>query len=212
MVMPFISTVTSNAAVTNSVATSQTPGGAGSLTLVSSSVTFGSSAAQKITITSAGNVSNRTFTITGTDVYDNALVESSLTGPNANTVTSSYCFKSVTQIDISGAAAAAITVGNSADAEGMMYVPDTYSNPFSIGMGCAVVSGSPTYSIQHTFYNPIEESFVYKDAVWFTHSVISAKTANQDGNYDFPVYGIKLILTAAGVVRVRLLQSGMGSR
>lgn len=212
MVMPFISTVISNAAVTNSVATSQTPAGAGNLTLTASTVTFGSSAAQKITITSTSDISNRTFEITGTDVYGNALVETGLTGPNNGTVTSSLYFKSVTQIAISGAAAGALTAGNSADAEGQMYVPDTYSNPFSIGMGCAVVSGSPTYSIQHTFYNTIEEGFVYKDAVWFTHSVITAKTSNQDGNYDFPVYGIKLILTAAGVVRVRLLQSGMGSR
>lgn len=212
MVMPFISTVTSNAAVTDSVAASQTPAGAGNLTLSAATVTFGSGAAQLITIISTSNISNRTFTITGTDVYDGAQVESGITGPNNGTVTSTLYFKSVTQVAISGAAAGALTVGNSASAEGQMYVPDIYSNPFSVGMGCAVVSGSPTYSIQHTFYNTIEESFVYKDAVWFTHSVISGKTANQDGNYDFPVYGIKLILTAAGVVRVRLLQSGMGSR
>lgn len=210
MTMPWISTVVSNAAVTTSVAASQTPAGAGNLTLTATPVTFASSAAQKITIISASNISNRTFTITGTDVYGNSLTET-LTGPNNNTVTSSYCYKSVITIAISGAAAGALTSGNSADAEGTMYVPDIYSNPFSIGMGCAI-TGSPTYSIQHTFYNTIEKGFSYANAVWFTHSVISGKTANQDGNYDFPVFGIKLILTAAGTVTVRLLQSGQGSR
>lgn len=208
--MPWVSTVVSNAAAANSVAASQTPAGAGDLTLTATTVTFASSAAQKLTVTSTGDISNRTFTFYGTDVYGNTITDTK-TGPNNATVTSNYYFKSVTRVAISGAAAAAITVGNSADAEGTMYVPDIYSNPFSVGMGC-VITGSPTYSIQHTFYNPIATGFTYTSAVWFTHSVIAAKTANQDGNYDFPVYGIKLILSAAGSVTVRLIQSGMGTR
>lgn len=210
MTMPWISTVVSNAADADSVAASQTPAGAGDLTLTATTVTFGSDATQKLTITSSSNISNRTLTFTGTDVYGNAQ-EEDLTGPNNTTVTSTKYFKSVTQVVISGAAAGALTVGNAADTIGTTYVPDTYSNPFSIGMGC-VISGSPTYSIQHTFFNPQIVGFVYSDAVWFTHSVISAKTANQDGNYAFPVYGIRLLLTAAGTVTVRLLQSGQGSR
>lgn len=211
MTMPWISTVTANAAVANSVATSQTPGAAGNLTLTASTVTFASSAAQKVTITTNADESGKTFTIYGTSVYDGVISET-MTGPSTTTGTSTLYYKSVTRIAVSAATTAAVTAGNAAAAEGAMYVPDMYSNPFSVGMGCQLVSAAATYSIQHTFYNTQATGFTYSSAVWFTHSVISAKTANQDGNYDFPVYGIKLILSAAGTVTVRLLQSGMGSR
>lgn len=206
----FSSTVVSNAAVTNSVAASQTPSGAGNLTLTSSTVTFGSSAAQKITLTSTANIASRTFVVTGTDVYDNALIES-ISGPNNNTVTTTNCFKSVTNISISGAAGGALTAGNSADAEGKMYVADSDANPFSIGLGC-VISGSPTFTVQHTFDNTIATGFVYGTSTWFNHSVIASKTTNQDGNYNFPVQAIKLTLAAAGTVTMTILQSGGGWR
>lgn len=207
----FSSTVTSNAADVDSVAASQTPGGAGNLTLTASTVTFGSSAAQKVTATSASNISNRTLTITGTNVYGGALVEA-ITGPNANTVTTTGYFKSITQVAISGAAAGALSVGNAADTEGTMYVGDSDSNPFQVGLGCVIASGTPTFTVQHTFDNVIATGFNYNTSTWFNHSVIAAKTTNQDGNYNFPVQAIKLILTAAGSVTMTLLQAGGGWR
>lgn len=207
----FTSTVVSNAADTDSVAASQTPAGASNLTLTASTVTFGSDAAQKVTVTSSSNISNRSFTITGTNVYGLALVEA-ITGPNNNTVTTTGLFKSVTQVAISGAAAGAVLVGNSADAEGMMYASDANSNPFQVGLGCVIGSGTPTFTVKHTFDAVLATGFDYNSSYWFDHSVIDDKTTNQDGNYNFPVTAIKLTLSAAGSVTMTVVQAGGGYR
>ena len=93
-------------------------------TLVSSSATVSSgnnlalvgggtvtlSASRQITITSAGNDSDKTFTIMGTDADGNALTEV-VTGANANIATSTNYFKTITSIDPSANPAGATTAG-----------------------------------------------------------------------------------------------------
>ena len=73
--------------------------------------------ARKIGITSDGNDSGITFTITGTDVNGKALSET-VTGPNSTTVYSTNStaanFKSVTKIATSGATTGNITIGTAA--------------------------------------------------------------------------------------------------
>ncbi|PQM55454.1 MAG: hypothetical protein CML39_08070, partial [Rhodobacteraceae bacterium] len=68
--------------------------------------------AEKITFTSAGDDSARTFKITGTDATGNAQTED-VTGGNAKAVTSTKYFKTVTQIsvDSGGNTAGAVTAG-----------------------------------------------------------------------------------------------------
>lgn len=224
----FTSTVVSNAATANSVAASQTPSGAGNLTLTATTVTFGTGSAQKVTATSTSNISNRTLTITGTDIYGNALVEA-ITGPNNSTVTTNNAFLTVTNVAISGAAAGALTVGNSAYAEGKMFACDDNSNPFSIGFGTAFTSGTPTWTVQHTFDNvlpsatgprttgPFSTAYNYQSSsnVWYNHPIVSSwasSSGNIDGNYAFPVSAIRLTLSAAGTVKIQLWQSGGGYR
>lgn len=58
-------------------------------------------------------------------------------------------------------------------------------NPFNVGFG-VVVSGTVTYSVQHTFDN----------TNWFDHEAVVGATDNQDGNYAYPVAGIRLNVTA----------------
>lgn len=60
---------------------------------------------RNITLTTAtSNHSGVTFTVTGTDLYGNALVEQ-ITGPNNNTVAGKKAFKTVTEVAASGAIA-----------------------------------------------------------------------------------------------------------
>jgi hypothetical protein len=61
----------------------------------------GFEAASSITLTSAGDDSTKTATITGTDVLDNAQTEA-LTMANAGAATSTKTFKTVTSIAVSG--------------------------------------------------------------------------------------------------------------
>jgi hypothetical protein len=83
-----------------------------SVTLVNSALNVpgitsdgGFEAASVITLTSAGDDSARTATITGTDVLDNAQTED-VTMANAGVATSTKTFKTVTAIDIDGSGTA----------------------------------------------------------------------------------------------------------
>lgn len=78
---------------------------------------------------------------------------------------------------------------------------------FQIGIGCVVPSGTLTYKVQHTF-DDIQDSAV--TPTWFDHSTITGKTANQDGNYAFPIAAVRLNVTAftSGSVTMTLLQAG----
>lgn len=58
-------------------------------------------------------------------------------------------------------------------------------NPFNVGFG-VVVSGTVDYTVQHTF----------DGANWFDHETIAAQTANADGNYAYPVAGIRVTVNS----------------
>ena len=67
------------------------------MTLTGTSVSDGSNMDTTVTLTSTGNISGVTFTVTGTDASGAAQTED-ITGPNNNTVTGSKKFLTVTQI------------------------------------------------------------------------------------------------------------------
>ena len=85
------------AASTTAIAGAQQLGGAGNMTLTGSSVNDGSNMDTTVTLTSTGNISGVTFTVTGTDASGSTITED-ITGPNSNTVTGSTKFLTVTQI------------------------------------------------------------------------------------------------------------------
>lgn len=80
--------------------------------------------------------------------------------------------------------------------------------PFSVGFAC-VVTGTATYTVQHTFddfLNPAN-GFTAATANWFDHEFVTGKSANDDGNYSSPVFAIRLRQTAGnGSVRMTILQ------
>lgn len=87
------------------------------------------------------------------------------------------------------------------------WIPDVMQNPFAIGIGC-VVTGTVNYSIEHTFDDVSSPTWDPAGATWFPNSGIGAKTANQDGNYAFPVSAIRLTIhSGTGGVVARLYQA-----
>ena len=62
-------------ASTTAIAIAQTLGGAGNLNLTSSSVSDGSNMDTTVTLTSTGNISGVTFTVTGTDASGSTITE-----------------------------------------------------------------------------------------------------------------------------------------
>ncbi len=105
------------AASTTAIATAQTLGSAGNMNLTGSAVNDGSNMASTVTLTSTGNISGVTFTVTGTDASGGAATED-ITGPNNNTVTGSTAFLTVTQIAADGAVATNTSAGFTATTTG----------------------------------------------------------------------------------------------
>jgi len=67
-----------------------------------------------------------------------------------------------------------------------------------------------TYTVEHTFDDVFAASFDPATATWFANTGLSAKTASLDGNYAFPVTGIRLRVSAhtAGTATMTVIQSG----
>lgn len=83
-------------------------------------------------------------------------------------------------------------------------VMNTNISPFNVGFGVAV-TGTVDYTVQHTFDDP-----AVGFTTWYSHPTIAAKTDNQDGNYAFPVTGIKLLMNSGtGTATLKLVQAGI---
>lgn len=101
----------------DNICASQSPGGAGNLTIDGALAVSGIAyipTRRRIYITSAGNDSGRTFTIYGlvrSPQGNYASVVETVTGANTSVVSSTNAYDAITRIAISGASAAAVTVG-----------------------------------------------------------------------------------------------------
>lgn len=199
------------------IAASQTPAGAGDLTLNGALVVDGeaiiyrtdtdsdgrpySYIGQKVTITSVADETARTFTVTGLDQDKQSYTEA-ITGANASAATSSGYFSVVTSISVDAATAGAVTAGITA-----VFATPTIPLDHYIGDGVALavdLGGTATYTVQHTFEST--EVQTWKDgydwdaagAKWFDHdsSDLVAATADADGNYQFCPAATRLICSS----------------
>jgi hypothetical protein len=107
-------------ASTASIAALQTTTGTAAMTLTDAATagTFHTTGlAAKVTLTSGGNISGVTITVTGTDIAGNALTED-ITGPNNNTVTGTKFFNTVTSVAGDGSIGTNTSVGVAAGTTG----------------------------------------------------------------------------------------------
>src|SRR5579864_4719534 len=110
---PTVVTKSLAAASANNIATSQTISGASAVTLNGSTVSGGVATldtARRVLISSGGNDSSITFTVTGTQ-WDGQTISQTVTGSNGGTVATNLDFLTVTKIVTSGSTASTITVG-----------------------------------------------------------------------------------------------------
>jgi hypothetical protein len=83
-------------------------------------------------------------------------------------------------------------------------VMNTNISPFNVGFG-VVVTGTVNYTVQHTFDDP-----AVGFTTWFSHPTIASLAANADGNYAFPVTGIKVLVNSgSGTATLNLIQAGI---
>lgn len=214
------------------IAEAQTPGGAGSLTLDGALVVDGAAVirrsdtdasgrpysriGQTVTVTSDGDDSGVTFTVTGLD-QDGQEYSEEITGPNATSASSTGYFSEVTSVAIDGAGTGSITVGIAAT-----FATPTIPLDHYIGDGVAqavVLGGTATYTVQHTFDNVQVQT--WKDGYswdaaggnWLNHdsSDFVDGTATADGNYQFVPKATRLKCTAwtSGTVEYDVISARM---
>ncbi len=83
-------------------------------------------------------------------------------------------------------------------------VMNTNISPFNVGFG-VTVTGTVNYTVQHTFDDP-----AVGFSTWFSHPTVASQAANADGNYAFPVTGIKVLVNSgSGTATLNLVQAGI---
>ena len=94
---------------------------------------------------SGSDISNRTFTASGWDVYGQPMTITT-TGPNATTVFSTKAIKYISGITISGAAAGAITIGTG-DGFGLPYRLLTVNHVINVKWAAALAADAGTMTL-----------------------------------------------------------------
>jgi hypothetical protein len=200
-----------DAADADGICESQTPSGAGALTLDGVLVSGGVAtldAARRVLITAVGDESGKTFTITGTS-YNGQVQSETITGPNATTAQSVLDYKTVISVTISAAAANAITVGTNGVASSRWLRLDNWAFP-QVGIQCNV-NGTVNYTVQQTLDDPNDPTNpVAVSAVnWVNHPDISlvGATATVQGNYGYaPLYARVTLNSGTGSATMTLVQ------
>jgi len=139
------------AAAANNIALSQTPAGAGALTLNGSLVTAGVATLdhhRRVLITTADTT--HTFTVTG--ATETGSVISEIVGPITTSAFTAQDFKTVTSVTINGGATAAVTVGTNGIASTSWVRTDEWANP-ALSIQCDV-SGTVNYTVQASNDDP----------------------------------------------------------
>lgn len=216
------------AAVSTAICASQTTAGAGPLVIngtlaqnaqqvntaagTASYVPFAQLDAQRnVTITSTGNFSATTFTVTGTDQAGNVLSES-LAGPNNSTVTTSSNFYTVTSVVASTALGTAVTVGTAATGASYPIVIDQYLTPTNVETAVEV-SGTVNYTVQYTNDNLFDPAIAANPATqtWVAAAAgLTGQTAYADNYLQAPATAVRLLTNSGtGTAKFIVRQAGI---
>lgn len=101
-----------------------------------------------------------------------------------------------------------VSASSGGNSHSSIYRPDLHLTPFNISLG-VIVSTSAGYTVQHTFDDL--ETTSAESATFFNHEFLVEASVSDDGNYAFPVTGIRLEVSAAasgGFSTLNLIQAG----
>src|ERR1700740_1260703 len=199
-------------ASSNAIALSQTPT-AGALTLHGALVSGGvvvMDTPRQVLITTTGNESANTFTITGTD-WAGSPISETVTGPNASTAASVLSYKTVTRITIASNAAAALTVGTNGVASSPWIRLDSWAAPVT-ALECSV-SGTVNYTVQGSLDDPNSPTNPVAPAsmTWVSDpdAGLVSQAQSAQGYYPYTPTWVRVVLNSGtGSVTLTASQSG----
>lgn len=202
---PISNVYTIQAADPDGLAKTQTPAGAGALTLDGDLISGGVltlSTAQHMSVTCAGSDAARTFTFTGTDTYGNALTED-IAGSAGTITKGAKNFKTVTSVTVDDATAGAVTIGVLGELETPWIPLDHYKNPFQYTYSVDI--GTATFSVEGTL-SDIQDSSITP----VTFTVEASGSADVTSNKTAILRAIRLDITAftSGAITFIVMQPG----
>lgn len=200
---PQVITLAPDDADADGVAASQTPaaGGEQELTIGGALASGGVATmdvAREISITSAGDDSGRTFTVTGTNHHGDTIIEA-VTGANAGAATTTLQFKTVTSVTTDDDTAGAVTVGTTQVVASAWWPVDRLDwNGLSLGVE---VSGTANYDVQHTFDDIFDLAVARPQTAAdiptvIDHDTLANLSVNSDGAYEYPPRAVRLALNS----------------
>jgi hypothetical protein len=201
------------AAVTNSIATAQTPTLNANLTLNGTLVSGGVATLltpATVSLTSTNNFSTVTFTVIGTDASGNTISEA-IAGPNNNTVQTTKVYATVTQIQTdapSGLTTETVSAGNTAVGLGptAWWPLDIYTPNQVTSISGTIVSGSLTYSVQYTNEDPFDTTITQQVVSHPVAALVGASTS-QTGFTTTLMRAVRFnIASGTGVLRATVVQ------
>lgn len=208
-------------ASTTAVCLSQALGAAGSL-VINGTLSFAGVATfpnieRIVTLTSAGNDSGVNFTITGT--LQGSVVSETIAGPNANTVSTTQKFTTVTSVTVNGALVANASVGTGLTGSTVWIQSDYYRTNNALAVA-VIVTAAVTYTFETTFddVHSVASPVVLEPIDGVTVPVIPAAsdmtgaTTTVLANYTIPTNFSRIRISASdatGAATVYFLQQGI---
>lgn len=96
------------------------------------------------------------------------------------------------------------TVSQTGAGSSSALVVNTNTNPCNVGIG-VLVTGTVNYTVQHTFDDPASGF-----STWFSHPSLVSLAANADGNYAFPITGVRITVNSgSGTAQMKFVQAGI---
>lgn len=207
---PIVSSLTVLAAVNNAVCADQTRATAGALTINGANASGGVAtftAAYAVSVTSTGDDSPRTYTVTGTNSVG-VVISETITGPNTTTVFTTMAFRTVTGVSVVGGG----TVGTVRVGFGSFAVtppiPLDYQGRPEVSLQVVVTSGTPTWTVQQT----LDDVQNNATPTWFNHpdTNMVSQTVNRQGNYAYIPTAVRLRINAAAAgATLTVIQAGL---
>lgn len=175
--------------------------------------------ARRVIVTSGGDDTGITFTLTGTDWAGNTISEA-VTGASGAAASSVLDYLTVASVLTSGAAATTVTVGTSGVAGSPWVRFDDFASNAQVSIQCTV-SGTANYTVQQTMEDPNQITnqlptptyrWARSAVSWLDHpdtALVSATTTKQ-GNYGYaPVFARVVLNSGTGTVTSTFRQAYM---
>ena len=219
MGQPIIFTQALATASATNIAASQTPG-SGAITINGSAATGGVATLdtqRRVLITSGGNDTAITFTVTGTN-QSGAPISDTFAGGNP-TAQSNQDFKTVTGVTHTGSVASTVTIGTSGVGSSPWQILNWNAYPANLSVSVELRSGAANFTVEYTYDDPNilpgtgglnASGLPY--ALPFADSVIVGASATMNGFNTNPITAVRLTTNSGtGTLVFRGLQDGISS-